>query len=54
VKRYGATKVVTLEAGMVAVNVLLPTAMLDCCARSRLDDVTHGVTEATVGKPLKV
>src|SRR5712671_737094 len=42
---YGPTKVVTLEAGRVALNALPPTAILGCCTRSRLDEVTQGVTE---------
>src|SRR5882762_4532037 len=45
---YGLTKVVTLEAGRVAVNALPPTVILVCCAKSRLDEVTQGVTEVAV------
>ncbi len=46
------TKVVTLDASSVPLNAPPPAEMLGCCARSRLADVTQGVTEAAA-KPFR-
>ena len=47
------SKVMTLDASSVPLNAPPPPAeMLGCCARSRLADVTQGVTEAA-GEPFR-
>ena len=47
------TKLVTLDAGRVAVKLPNETGRLDCCARSNELEVVHGVTLLTVS-PFKV
>jgi hypothetical protein len=46
------TKLVTLEAGSVAVKLPPDTGRFDCCARSSEADVVHGVTVLAV-RPFK-